>query len=78
MSFDDVAANRAFAEKFNFSYPLICDTSREIGMAYGACSGPRDGYAKRITIVISPDGIVEQAIAVRNAQSHPSELLASL
>lgn len=36
MSFDSPAEKKAFAEKFNFSFPLICDTDRAIGTAYGA------------------------------------------
>ena len=78
MSFDDVDANRAFAEKFSFNYPLICDTSRAVGMAYGICSDPNEDCARRVTIVISAEGIVEQVIRVRNAESHPALLLASL
>ena len=78
MSFDDVDANRMFAEKFRFNYPLICDTSRAIGMAYGLCSSPNEECARRVTIVISPEGIIEQVIRVRHAESHPAKLLASL
>ena len=30
-SFDTAAENRAFAEKFHFNFPLICDTDHSIG-----------------------------------------------
>ena len=78
MSFDTVEENRAFAEKFNFPYRLLCDTEREIGMAYGACDSPTAQYAKRITYVIGPDGLIAQAIGQVNAREHPEELLGAL
>lgn len=78
MSFDTVEENLAFAQKFDFPFKLLCDTSREIGMAYGACDEPTAQYARRITYVIDPEGRVAQAIEPVNAREHPSELLATL
>ena len=78
MSFDTEEENRAFAEKFDFPYRLLCDTRREIGMAYGACDSPTDQYAKRITYVIGPDGLIAQAVGQVNAREHPEELLGAL
>ena len=78
MSFDTVEENRAFAEKFNFPFPLLCDTKREIGLAYGAADSADAQYAKRITYVINPDGRIEQAIEQVNAREHPEQLLCSL
>jgi peroxiredoxin Q/BCP len=34
-SFDSQEANAKFAKKFDFNFPLLCDTNRELGMAYG-------------------------------------------
>ncbi|HST20225.1 MAG TPA: peroxiredoxin [Blastocatellia bacterium] len=78
VSFDTVEENRAFAEKFNFPFRLLCDTKREIGMAYGACDDPTAQYAKRITYVIGPDGRIVQAIDQVNAREHPEALLCTL
>ena len=78
VSFDTVEENRAFAEKFNFPFKLLCDTERKIGMAYGAGDSPDAGYAKRITYVIGEDGRIAQAIGQVNAAAHPAELLATL
>jgi len=78
VSFDTEAENRAFAEKFNFPYRLLCDTERKIGMAYGACDDPSAQYAKRITYVIDPEGRISQAIGQVNAREHPAELLTSI
>jgi peroxiredoxin Q/BCP len=78
VSFDTVEENRAFAEKFQFPFRLLCDTKREIGMAYGACDSPDAGYAKRITYVIDENGKIAQAIGEVKAAEHPESLLATL
>ncbi len=77
-STDGIEANRKFAENQGFSYPLLCDTEREICLAYGACQSAEDKAAKRITYVIGPDGKVVQAHATVSAREHPETLLASL
>ena len=56
MSFDSAEENRAFAEKFNFQYPLLCDTDRQMGLAYGAATTPDEGFAARIGVIINPQG----------------------
>jgi peroxiredoxin Q/BCP len=77
-SFDCVEDNAAFAKKFSYPFPLLCDEKREIGMAYGACENPKDEYAKRISYVIGPDGRILQAYPKVSPKSHPQEILASL
>jgi peroxiredoxin Q/BCP len=77
-SFDGVEDNAAFAKKFSYPFPLLCDEKREIGMAYGACEDPKDEYAKRISYVIGPDGRILQAHPKVSPKSHPQEILASL
>ena len=70
--------NRAFAEKFQFPFPLLCDVDRKIGMALGACDASTAEYAKRITYVIGPDGRILQAHPKVSPATHPEEVLASL
>jgi thioredoxin-dependent peroxiredoxin len=78
VSFDTVEANAAFARKFSFPFPLLCDTSRQIGMAYGACDSPDAEYANRITYVLDPQGKVDQVHDKVSAAKHPEELLLKL
>ena len=78
VSFDTVEENAAFAKKFRFTFPLLCDTSRQIGVAYGACDSPDAGYANRITYVIDPEGKIDQVYGKVNAARHPEELLQKL
>ena len=70
--------NRAFAEKFHFPFRLLCDTEREIGMAYGACDSSDASYARRITYVIDEEGRIAQAYEQVNPREHPEEVLATL
>ena len=77
-SFDTPEDNKTFAEKFSYNFPLLCDTDRKIGMAYGACAEPSAGYANRISYVIGPDGRVEQAYPSVKPKTHPQEILAVL
>jgi len=77
-STDDVEANAQFAQEQEFPYPLLCDTEREICLAYGACQDASDAAAKRITYVIGPDGTIAQAHETVDAREHPATLLESL
>jgi len=73
-----VEENAAFAKKFSFPYPLLCDTARDIGMKYGAAESPKDGNAKRITYVIDEQGKILQVHGKVSAAKHPEELLIML
>ena len=77
-SFDTVAGNRAFAGKFQFPFPLLCDVDRKMGLAYGACDTADAEYARRITYVIGPDGKIARTHPKVSAASHPKELLATI
>jgi len=78
ISFDSVDDNRAFAEKFDFNFPLLCDTSRSVGMAYGACEAEDAHYAKRISYWIGTDGTVRKAYPDVDAARHPDEILGDI
>jgi peroxiredoxin Q/BCP len=78
ISFDSVADNRAFAEKFQFPFPLLSDTSRAVGLAYRACDKASDGYARRFTYVIGPDGRIEQAIDTKDPGGQAAALLVAM
>jgi len=78
VSFDTVAENAAFVKKFGFQFPLLCDTKREIGIAYGACQTPTDTNASRIGYVIDETGKVAQVFPKVDARSFPETVLAGL
>ena len=76
VSFDDRAANAAFAGKFGFPYPLLCDTDRKLGMAYGACDSPDVRHARRITYVIDEQGTIRHVLPNVDPATHTAEVLA--
>ena len=78
ISFDSVAENRAFAEKFDYPFPLLSDPERRAGLAYEACQSVDDGYAKRLTYVIGPTGTIESAIDTKDPGGQAADLLAKL
>ena len=78
MSFDTVAENAAFAKKFSFPFPLLCDTTRAVGLAYGACDNTKAGYARRISYLIDEQGKILRAYDAVSPRSHPAEVLADL
>ena len=78
VSFDSVEENRRFAEKFDFPFPLLCDTEKQIGVAYGAADTKKDEYARRIAYVIDEEGKIAQAHAKVDATSYPSWQLRNL
>ena len=78
MSFDSVEDNAKFAKKNDFPYPLLCDTDRKIGIAYGAADSPKDEYARRIAYVIDEEGKIAEAHPKVDARAYPKEQLQTL
>ncbi len=78
VSFDSVEENRRFAEKFDFPFPLLCDTEKKVGVAYGAADSAKDEYARRIAYVIDEEGKIAQAHAKVDAASYPGWQLRNL
>jgi peroxiredoxin Q/BCP len=78
VSFDTPAENRAFAEKFSFNFPLLCDTTRAMGVAYGAADDAGAGNARRVGVVIGPDGRVREWLPKVDAKAYPEEVVGRL
>ena len=70
--------NAAFARKFEFNFPCLCDATRQVGLAYGACDDVKAASARRITYLIGPDGRIRKAYPKVNAAAHPEEILKDL
>src|ERR1700687_1606708 len=75
VSFDTPAENAAFALKYSFNFPLLCDTDRKIGMAYGAADDAKAGNARRVGVIIGPDGKVKEYLPKVSAATFPKEAL---
>ena len=78
-SFDSVAENKAFAEKFSFPFLLLSDTDRKLGALYGACEpGATGGNAKRVAYVIDPQGKIKRVWEKVDVKAFSDEVLSSL
>jgi len=73
-----VSEQAVFAQKFGFNFPLLSDSDRAVGIAYGAADEATAQYAKRISYLIGPDGRIKKAYPKVNAAAHPEEILADL
>ena len=78
VSLDNEVDNKAFAEKFDFPYPLLCDLNHELALAYHAAKGPEDKYASRITYVIGEDGNILEAISQVDTNTHSGDICSRL
>ena len=78
VSFDTVAENKHFAEKFKFAYPLLSDPTRAMGVQYGAADPGEAKNARRVAYVIGPDGRIRNVFTKANTATFAADVLALL
>ncbi len=78
VSVDTPAANAAFVKKYHFTFSLLCDVERRMGLAYGACEDVGAKTFKRIGVVIDPQGKIHSVQMAVDAKSWPQQVLAEL
>lgn len=76
VSFDSPAENAAFAQKFGFNFPLLTDADRSMAIAYGAADDASAKSARRVGVIIGPDGVVKAWYPKVAAAGFPAEALA--
>ena len=74
VSLDNEKDNKAFAEKYSFPYPLLCDVNKDIALAYHAIKNSEDSHAARITYVIDGDGKILESIESVDTKTHSNDL----
>ena len=57
LSLDDVAAQKAFAKAQELAYPVLSDPDGSVAGKFGVL-GPGGRYARRVTFVLDPEGVV--------------------
>ena len=79
VSLDPPARHAEFAEKYRLPFPLISDTDRSIGRAYGTLRLGGLLLNKRVTFVIDKGGVVRAVIRSElNMDHHVDEAIEAL
>ena len=81
ISVDSVEAQKAFADKRGFGYPLLSDEGGAVAKAYDVKRGLLAALApvKRVTYVIGTDGVIVEVISSEtNMNVHADKALAAL
>jgi thioredoxin-dependent peroxiredoxin len=80
ISFDAPEANQAFREKYEFPFTLLSDWDEQVGVAYETRDPGTEkvSFAKRLSYLIDPDGIIRKSYEVTDIAAHPAEVLADL
>ncbi|KAL3895355.1 MAG: hypothetical protein SGPRY_013534 [Prymnesium sp.] len=77
VSNDSQEKNAAFARELGLTFPLLCDTSLELSIAYGAAQ-PSSAAASRAACLVDEAGVVKGFWPKVDARTFPSECLKSL
>ncbi|MBL8738277.1 MAG: prolyl oligopeptidase family serine peptidase, partial [Planctomycetes bacterium] len=78
VSVDDAAANAAWKDEHELPFPLLCDTDRTLGLAYGACEAADARAHRRIAVLVDPDGKVVQVWTRVDPATFAAKALAAL
>jgi peroxiredoxin Q/BCP len=84
VSTQDEPSHQAFARKYRLGFPLLADTSGEVGRAYGVLGGAglggwlrgKLGWNARVTFVIDPAGNIARVVTRPDVGRHAEEILA--
>ena len=74
VSFDSVADNKKFAEKYHYPVRLLSDPGRAMGVAFGAADKTDTAYARRIAYVID-HGKITHTYDVKDPANHAQLVL---
>jgi thioredoxin-dependent peroxiredoxin len=86
VSTQDEVSHQRFSAKYNLNFPLIADTDKAVGKAYGTIGGggllsaamSMVGMADRVTFIIDEKGKIAHVIDSPDTQNHAEEVLALL
>ncbi len=81
VSTDSVASHKKFETKFNLSFPLVADESKDIVTAYEVWGekkfmGRTYMGTNRVTFLINEKGIIEHVIDKVETKNHAAQILA--
>ena len=74
ISLDSVRAQRAFKEDHGFGFGLLSDPDGSVAKKYGVLMDGRP-YARRVTFIIDPKGVVRHVTKKVDLGGHGDQLL---
>lgn len=83
VSADSVSAQKNFSEKYNFPFPLLADTEKNMIKSYHAW-GKKRMYGKeyegimRFTFIIDENGLILKVVTKVDTKNHATQLLSDL
>lgn len=83
ISADTVESHKKFVEKYNLTFPLLADTSREVCENYGVWGkkkfmGSEYEGIMRTSFLVDPDGVIQKVYENVKPEVHAAEVLADL
>ncbi len=86
VSTQDSASHQKFTSKYKLNFPLLADTDRAVGKAYGTIGGGGllsaakaiVGMADRVTFIIDEKGVISHVIDSPDTRNHAEEVLSFL
>lgn len=80
ISFDAPDANKAFRAEHDFPFRLLSDYDEQVGVRYETREPGTDkvSFAKRLSYLIDPEGVIRKSYEVADIPAHPAEVLADL
>jgi thioredoxin-dependent peroxiredoxin len=86
ISTQDETSHQAFTKKYRLNFPLLADTDKSVGKAYGTIGGGGllsaaksiVGMADRVTFIIDEKGKIAHIIDSPDTKNHAEEVLALL
>jgi thioredoxin-dependent peroxiredoxin len=76
-SFDNVAANKAFCDKFAYPYKLL-SFDKSAGKVWGATDDKESDWARRISYLIGPDRRIVKVYPKVKPAEHTAQVLADI
>lgn len=86
VSTQDSASHQKFTDKYKLNFPLLADTDKTVGKAYGtigsggllSAAKAIVGMADRVTFIIDENGKITHVIDSPDTRNHAEEVLALL
>ncbi len=77
VSLDTTESHAKFSEKYSLPFPILSDNSKAVAKAYGVL-GIGGIAAKRVTFIISKEGVITHIFPKVDVKKHSEEILRAL